>query len=387
MKFTTICAILSTLDIARGAVIQKPPVADDECMVTWVTVTLDATPQSTGAASTSRISQNINTNIQKSAVASATSSSSSASSASTHATPIETSSVNATSALDLSGIRLPGGQAPIPINDDYVHAPEDNTPIPNDVAIFSPANPGEFDCTAFAIWRDQHRDNPPASKFLKIKPGSYRYKLGTKLNVGDDPNDHIGMNIVMYLMKGGWTLDLRGVTFYIDITEENKLQRPDVLIYTLQSDHLTILGGTIWSDWGEMYTQALVTAVNGDTATFQVEQGYNITRWREAGPRNQACINPSDPNHFQFGDCNFWKVDTYNFDRLDSDRTFTAHLLGGDGLAVGYVVTMMNGFNAYNSMFTLSNEANTNLHVKGMTTNGGFMCELTLIIISIIDAN
>lgn len=377
MKLIMTCAMLNTLSIITGAAIQKLQSADDECTVTWVTMTLDSAPQSRSTASATKNSPHTKTNSKVPTAASASSSVGSHSAAPSHAIPMPASGINTRSSLDQSGIRIPGGQAPIPINDDYIHAPEDRTPVPNDVVVFTPEKSGEFDCAAFVRWRDQHRDNPPASKFLKIKPGSYRFKPGRKLNKGENPSNLPETSIVMYLMKGGWTLDLRGVTFYIDFNDENKLQRPDTLIYTLQSDSLTILGGTFWADWGETYTQARVTAINGDTVTFQVEQGYNVSRWREAGPRNQLCMNPSDPDHYQFADCNFWKVDSYNFDKLDKDRTFTAHLMGGDGFAVGYVVTMKNELNGFNSMFTLKNEANTKLHVKGMTTNGGFMCKLT----------
>ncbi|CAF9903806.1 MAG: hypothetical protein GOMPHAMPRED_000556 [Gomphillus americanus] len=363
MKIYAVLVMLFALAASAVPLDKDSVLLDSACTVTWVTVTAG----STAASSTIQIAASSSTSIQSVTTARETSSTLSSS-------PSQPTSSNTTSALDLSDVSLPGGQPPFLINDDYVHAPQDNTPVPDDAAVYIPKTAGVFDCLDFSQWRDEQRDNPPTSKFLKIQPGAYRYKLGPPMSPGTDPNTVDGENIIMYLMKGGWTLDLRGVTFYVDITPQNYLQRPSVLIYTLQSDSLTILGGTIWQDFGELYTQARVTAISDDDViTFQVEQGYNLTRWREAGPRNQDCIDTSNPNNYTFPGCNFWKVDDYNFDNLDTQRTFTAQDIGGSAIAVGQVIVMMNGMNQFNTLFTLSNEANTGLQVKGMTTNGGFM--------------
>ena len=275
------------------------------------------------------------------------------------------------SALSLP--KLPNGEAAIPINDNHVAAPEDKTPVPEDVAIYTPKTANEFDNLDFSNWMKKLRDAPPSSKFMKVKPGIYRYKLGPVMPDGTDANTVPGENIVIYLMKGGWTLDLRSVTFYVDVTPATIHQRPGVMIYVLQSENFTLLGGTIWIDQGEQWTQARCTSVDAASqkATFQVEQGYNVSAWRTAGPRNQFCVDPSDKNHYKFPGCNFWKVQDYNFSGLDSDdKTFTATLLGESNVSEGVVITMQVG---PNSMITLSTEDNGGLQVKGLTSNGYFM--------------
>lgn len=141
-----------------------------------------------------------------------------------------------------------------------------------------------------------------------------------------------------------------------------------------QSENFTILGGTIWIDQGEEWTQARVTSVSSpdsqgnQIATMEVEQGYNISTWRGAGQRNQGCVNDSDPNHYTRPWCNFWYVSNYNFDNLDSKRTFTAQMSSRAGIQKGYVITMEVVINPF---CTIGTENNGALHVKGMTSNGG----------------
>ena len=272
---------------------------------------------------------------------------------------------------------LPDGTPAFPLNGDHLKAPAAEDPVPHGAAVFTPADGKTFNCSAFAEWIKHQRDEVKLpSKFLKIAPGTYRYQLGPVMPDGTDPNTVQGENIVLYLLKGGWTVDFRDVTFYIDITPENQHRRPSVMIYCLQSEDMTILGGTIWIDQGEQWTQARITALavedsaGNRKATFEVERGYNVSAWKNAGPRNQNCVDDSDSDHYTRPGCNFWKVQDYNFDALMSKHTFTATILGGSGLEKGYIVSMQVG---PNSAVTLSTEDNGGLHVKGLTSNGYMM--------------
>ena len=266
----------------------------------------------------------------------------------------------------------PDGTPGFLIEGQYHKAPRATEPVPGDAAIFTPKDGKTLDCAALADWITHQRDEvKPASKYLKIAPGAYRYKPGPQMAPGTDPNTVKGENIVLYLLKGGWTFDFRDVTFLIDFGPELTNQRPSVMIYCLQSDDLTIYGGTIWIDQGEQWTQARVTDLNSDgKATFEVMKGYNVSAWNTAGPRNQGCIDDSNPTHFKRQGCNFWKVQNYDFSSLHSSRTFTASVLDGSNLKSGYVVYMQVGGN---SLITMSTENNPGLHVKGLTSNGYFM--------------
>lgn len=153
-----------------------------------------------------------------------------------------------------------------------------------------------------------------------------------------DANTIQGENIVVWIMSGGWTIDFRDVTFLISITRENQNERPGNAIYIKQSEDLTILGGTIWFDQGEQWTQARVTSISAPDSQgnskekFKVEEGYNVTAWANAGPRNQNCVDDANPNHFARPRCNFWEVQDYDLNSLESEKTFNATVLDGSYL-------------------------------------------------------
>lgn len=267
----------------------------------------------------------------------------------------------------------PDGSAPIPINDDHIKAPVAKDAVPAGAAIYHPLTPNVFNNTDFATWMTSQKTAKLASKWLIVAPGTYRYALGPQMPSGTDPNTIVGENIAIGFMPGGWALDLRGVTFVIDITPENQDQRPAEMIYLNQSENFTILGGTIWIDQGEEWTQARVMSLSApdssgnQIATMEVEQGYNLSTWRTAGPRNQGCVDDSNPNHYTRPACNFWYVSNYDFSDLDSKRAFTFQTTSRVGIEKGYVITMEVVINFFCAIATENNGA---LHVKGMTSNG-----------------
>lgn len=104
------------------------------------------------------------------------------------------------------------------------------------------------------------------------------------------------------------------------------------MIYINQSENFTILGGAIWIYQGEQWTQACVTSLKPSTngnqiATFEVEQGYDVSIWKTASPRNQGCVDDFDPSHYRRPDCTFRKVQEYSFESLASSHTLTATVL------------------------------------------------------------
>ena len=362
---------------------------DEDCHMVWITVGGDesstAPPASgpTGSGSTGSAEAAgeekaaAKPEAAPSTVVSISSSSSATAPASTDSSETGTdesattgSGTDSSSALELP--KLPNGQPAIPLNDDYVHAPEDKTPVPSDAVTYTPKEAGVFDCNDFTNWMKNLRDSSSTPKFMKVKPGFYRYALGPKMPDGTDPNTVQGENINIYLMKGGWTLDLRGVTFYIDVNDENRQQRPSVMIYLIQSEEFTLIGGTVWIDQGELFTQATCTSVDSSgKATFQVQEGYSVSTWRTAGARNQDCIDVSNPDNYTFPGCNFWLTDSYDFSGLDTpDHTFTYNVQPNSLVKKGIVLTMEIGLN---SMIAISTEDNGGLNVKGFTTNGNFM--------------
>ena len=264
----------------------------------------------------------------------------------------------------------PDGSAGLPVNDDHVSAPVDTRPVPDGAAVYTPSG-STINCSDFNSWINDHRISDLPSKYLKLAPGTYSYDLGSAHALDADANLSPGNNIVLYLLSGGWTLDLRHVTLLISITPENADRRPGNMIYINESDDLTILGGTVWIDQGEQFSQARVTSLTDSastqTATFVVEKGYNVSAWTAAGPRNQGCVDTSSPTHFKRPACNFWKVSDYDFSALSASRSFTATVLPGSSLQVGLVVFTQVG---PNSLTTISSENNANLLVTGVTTNG-----------------
>ncbi len=289
------------------------------------------------------------------------------------ATASNSSSSASDSSSALSLPTRPDGSAPIPINNHHLSAPVAKDPVPAGAATYTPPTAGVFNNTDFAAWMKQQKDANLASKWMVVAAGAYRYAPGPVMPSGTDANTVVGEGIAIYFTTGGWTLDLRGVTFYVDITPENQNQRPGDMIYINQSEDFTILGGTVWIDQGEIWTQARVTSVGttdsqgNQIATMEVEQGYNVSAWRAAGPRNQGCVDDSDANHFTRPACNFWYVNDYNFDGLESKRTFTASIASRSAIKKGYVITMEVVINSYT---TISTENNGNFHVKGFTSNG-----------------
>ena len=138
----------------------------------------------------------------------------------------------------------PDGTPGFLIESNSHKAPRTTEPVPNGAAIFTPEDGKTLDCAALADWiTHQHDEVKLASKYLKIAPGTYRYKPGPQMAPGTDPNTVKGENIVLYLLKGGWTFDFHDVTFLIDFIPELTNQRPSVMIYCLQSDDLTVYDG------------------------------------------------------------------------------------------------------------------------------------------------
>ncbi|KAK3178873.1 hypothetical protein OEA41_001010 [Lepraria neglecta] len=140
----------------------------------------------------------------------------------------------------------PEGSTPLPINGNHISAPVATEPVPAGAATYTPQTPGVFDNTNFSDWMEKQKaGNTLLSKWIKIASGNYCYKPGPIMPAGTDPNTVKGENLVLYNFPTGWTLDIRGVTFIIDITDQNKDQRPAAMIYVIQAENMTILGGTI----------------------------------------------------------------------------------------------------------------------------------------------
>ena len=154
----------------------------------------------------------------------------------------------------------PDGSAGLPVNDDHISAPVDTRSVPEGAAIYTPSG-NTVNCSDFVSWMNAHRTGNLASKYLKVTPGIYSYDPGTAHAPDADANLFPGNNIVLWLFSGGWTLDFRHVTFLISITPENANRRPADMIYINESDDLTVLGGTVWIDQGEPFSQARLTSL------------------------------------------------------------------------------------------------------------------------------
>lgn len=277
--------------LALSAVAWPLEERDEDCEIEWVTISPEATSL---AATTSMANKGADEMV---ALPSASETSVNAASVS--------NSPGTQGVVTTNSANEPG----IPIDGSHLSAPASSAAVPSDAKIYTPPSK-TISGKAFGTWMSEQASASPASKWLKVKPGVY--------NV--DCSD----NIVFSFMSGTtekWTADLRGVTLLVAGTCQ--------AIYINQCEDFTVLGGTIWFDAGEIWTQAKITSITdigggSSTATMVVDEGYNLTSWRSAGPRNLNAIDALDTSHYvRPQGINFWFASDFNFDDLDSKRTWT----------------------------------------------------------------
>lgn len=257
-------------------------------------------------------------------------------------------------------------------------APQPNDPIPGDAAIYH-ANGTTIDMTDFYYWRQEVRDKSDKgqaykSRFIKVEAGTYQA-------VWTDENHS---NIDVTFWDGGdrgWTLDLRGVSIEYQVGPG----APNPFFYVNQAPPtFTILGGSIWQDVGEIWSQADVLSVEPNPSagfdmskvTAKLQKGYDLKPWTDSAASTKQSRSPpkvwgmnvSDPNHYKRTDINLWYM---NFDSMTTspDGTITFSVTSRGHVSKGDVLSVLTG----NEMATtLVNEENHGLHVKGLTCNGGF---------------
>lgn len=269
-----------------------------------------------------------------------------------------------------AGPLAPVGIASFPINGNNLCAPTPTDPVPANAAIYTPPAGTAFNTTLFANWANEiGYKNDSVDKWLKIAPGLYSYDLGKPHPAGADSNQYAGTNIGFYNWTGGWTLDIRGCTFVIPITPDNDNQRPLEMISIAWSDGFTILGGTVWTDVGPMWSYARMSSLDSNgRGTFQVSEGYNRSVWRSAG-KNIYCVDDSNPKHYSRPDCGPWSSATWDFSNLDSAGTFTATVKGAS-LNTHFIMSIPLGWPFQH--VAVGSDLNPDFTVKGMTTNDAF---------------
>lgn len=306
MRKLFFCALLISSSILAAPIEER----DDNCEMEWITVYADATAHS---AMPSHLSSPLAGAGKKAGLSPSGTLSSMGSVSSTGATSMSAPSAGLTnsSSPGTDGVSTTNsaGVAGIPIDGAHLSAPVSNVAVPADAKTYIPPSK-TISGKAFETWMGEQAKSSPASKWLKLAPGVYNI----------DCSD----NIVFSFMDGlteKWTIDLRGVTFLVAGSCQ--------AIYINQCEDLTIYGGTLWFDAGELWTQAKITAIDDTgsgsaTVTCVVEDGYNLTTWRSAGPRNLNVIDASDSNHYTRPQgINFWFASDWYFDKLDSKRTWT----------------------------------------------------------------
>ncbi len=368
----------SLLFVLFFAVAFAAPIAqneeDDDCSIVWIAVDGNGPEPSATALSSptaeapvvtptvisSSASETISISASQNKIVDTSSSFQAPSPASDIRAVPTASSTSAASASSGSKQSLPVSMPTLPVHGDHLSASQAKDTVPTGAAIYTVPDGKNFNGTEFGAWMFKQNDAKLASKFIKIAPGTYNF----------DTND----NIQIFWISDDWTFDFRDVTLLVSITDAHP--ETNQAIYIGQCKGLTILGGTIWFDQGEQWTQAKVISTSpignndGQLATFEVQEGYNVSAWTTAGPRNQGCVDISNPNHYTRPDCNFWYSNTYDFSQLASTRRFTSHISGSrSGIKDNYILTMQSG---PNSQATLASENSNGLHVRGMTSNGAF---------------
>ena len=333
MKNLLLITLLSTIALAV-------PIAnssdDDNCAVEWVI--LDGDAPSTGSAPTSTPS---------SASVSSTAPSGSGPSGTTEPS-------DSTSGSDMLSSNH-AGQPGFPVSGTHVTAPRPDDVVPENAATFTPS--AVFSGQDFKAFYNHQRELKQ-TKWLKVLPGVYTIDLD---------KDSIRIN----MGNGGFTFDFRDVTWLVSRSPGGAAQ----FIYINQCEDTKILGGTVWFDQGEPWSQAKIVSIDPvnskdkrQPVTYKVDDGYDLDVWKTANGHNQACIDSSNPDHFELHSCTFW-MDKSDFSKLESDRTFTLHISADSGLKVGYSVTI--AMPGTSSGTTISSENNGGLYVKGLTSNGG----------------
>ena len=281
---------------------------DEDCEMQWVTIYTDSATASTMPTSSTSTPVKEKSTVTQASSSSGAGTSAAKSAAGTNvapASPSSSPSPGTSGVVTTNDVNEPG----IPIDGSHLSAPVSKVAVPADAKVYTPPSK-TISGKALGTWMGEQAKASPASKWLKIAPGVYDI----------DCKD----NIVFSFMNGlteKWTIDMRDVTFLVAGSCQ--------AIYINQCEDFTIYGGTLWFDAGEIWTQAKVTSIDdigggSSTVTCVVEEGYNLTTWRDAGPRNLNVMDASNPNHFvRPQGLNFWFASDWNFDDLDSKRTWT----------------------------------------------------------------
>ena len=287
---------------------------DEVCEMVWVTVYTDAMPYSAmsapSAIATGGPGQNATyANIMTSSTQSVSQGNTNTQSASIPSGSSSSSSPGTNGMISTNDV----GEVGFPLDGPHLSAPVNDAAVPADVRIY-PADSKTISGKALADWMGNQTKTPPPSKWLKIPAGVYSI----------DCKDTIYFSFMQGLNEG-WTMDMRGVTFLVNGICQ--------AIYINQCEDFTIYGGTLWFDGGEMWTQSQITSIDDigggySTVTCVVEKGYNTTTWRDVTPRNLYVMDASDSNHYvRPTGLNFWFASDWNFDKLDSERTWTMKVL------------------------------------------------------------
>ena len=348
--------LLLTLSVAVNAVPVAVEDLDEDCHMVWITVNGDvpstshtSIPKLHGVAAKDKQVLKVTATT----AAQATPPSSDTGTASSPPSPSAVIGPGISGVVSSNHADEPG----FPLDGEHLSAPQSSVAVPDGALIYTPPSKS-FSGKAFGDWWTAKKNANPATKWVKVTPGVYDLSVSDGIAIGFTP--------------GGWTLDLRGVVFLVDpdIPDHTSGQA----IYINQSEDMTLLGGTVWFDQGEQWSQAKVISITPiddmySKATFTVEEGYNASVWNNAGPRNQGCVDTSDPNHYTRPDCNFWYADQYDFSGLSSSgNSFTSRITSRANIKVGFHVTMIAG---PDERTTIASEFNGGLHVNGMTSNGG----------------
>ena len=334
--------------------------SDEDCSMVWITVTAGSPTPTASVSADHAVHAAKKEKAGKAAAASPSVEAVSTQVTAAERSPLSVPVGSSSSSPGSEGVTTTNnaGEVGFPINGEHLSAPVAPNAVPEGALIYTPPSKS-FSGKAFGDWWTAKKNANPATKWVKITPGVYDLSVSDGIAIGFTP--------------GGWTLDLRGVTFLVapQIPDPTSGQA----IYINQSEDMTVLGGTVWFDQGEQFSQAKVTSIVPindmySKVTFVIEEGYSTSVWNTAGPRNQGCVDTSNPNHFTRPDCNFWYADQYDFSGLTSSaRTFTSRITSRANIKVGYNIAMIAG---PNERTTLASEWNGNLLVDGMTSNGGF---------------
>ena len=222
----------------------------------------------------------------------------------------------------------------------------------------------------------QERVKAATTKWLAVQPGNYTMYIDTSF-------DGYNQDIEIAGLRGpgleDYVLDFRGSIFNYAAPITETEGNPVGAIYVAQCNRLTILGGEFWIHGPEPYSQGVIKSktpaddANGNDAinivTIAVDDGYDLSAWQKLDSGSLSILDARDPAHYKRVDTHM-KISVIKDVHInEAERTVSAYMNNWAAFEVGMHASIAI---ADVQVVAVSAEMDSELVVRGMTTNGKF---------------